>query len=279
MLSFFVSPALDDGAALAVLLFVPPFAGFVVGAVLSALGFLGRTVVSSFVFLWPFIQRGLQLLGIGLNRLRVMVFGWARQVANFGGFLWESALSPVVEAIQGAFGKLQTWLKRVFSPIAQVLKKINELLDKVYEKIVRPILRIFDVARATLRLLDKLGVEWAGRLEAMLFRIERRIFESFLQVRATLNTITNFVNNMLDLEGFLKRRLLLTSIGKYINEIWALLVNSGIRRDPFFGLKRAKGKYPAVDFDEAVSLFRQEIEDPGEGQLEGTARFTVHAFR
>ena len=141
-----------------------------------------------------------------------------------------AVLLSVKSFIQRTFGPLFTMLKnlvqrvsrildRIIGPIINFLDKVRDHVWAIYRDFVKPVLDIIEFIRLPLRILSAFGVDWAKRLDATLANLEDWITDNFRMVIGKLNKAIDFLDQIVDVNGMLKRFTLVKSLFRDIN-IW-----------------------------------------------------------
>lgn len=110
---------------------------------------------------------------------------------------------------------LERYLKDKFGPILRWLKLVKDHLDDFYKRFVRPIIDTIEFIRQLNRVLQVFHINLLRTLDATLAKIEQKIDEPFLWVRAHITEIENLVNRVLTLDGLFQRLTLIRSMAKY----------------------------------------------------------------
>ncbi len=175
--------------------------GSLVGDIISALVFLFKLIVSAFRFLFNGI---LTLAGYNVQ-------GFSDAGGLFGiqwGQFFKNIFGGLLNAIV-TFGK---WLKDIFGPVVKFLRTVSKWIDRIYNRYVRPILRIIRIARVFLNLLRQLGFKWAGKLDAILGKVQTDIQRGFLLIKQYLNVVIDLLNILADPTNLLRRPTTLLSL-------------------------------------------------------------------
>lgn len=124
----------------------------------------------------------------------------------------QRTFGPLFDMLRNLVMKISRILDRIIGPIIDFLVKVKEHVWAIYRDIVRPILDIIEFIRIPLRILSLFGIEWAKKLDATLAAIEDEIVENFAFVMGKLNQAINFLNEIVDVNGLLKRITLMRSL-------------------------------------------------------------------
>lgn len=124
-------------------------------------------------------------------------------------------IAPLVAKIAAIIARVSRILNRILGPVIRFLQKIRGWLLKFYDKVLRPIFDTIAALRAILKILDKLGVKAAGKLDDKLAEIEDEIRGAYLQLLGKTNEILDWLNRIVTLDGLLQRVTLLNSLYSY----------------------------------------------------------------
>lgn len=142
-----------------------------------------------------------------------------RFIARSARALYRDILVPLTDALKRFIDKIEAFLRRVFDPIIKIFDRIREVLNKIWDKIIRPVLDAIDKIRVALRLLAKLGVPFVAAIEKVLQAIQREIFERFVQVQNWVNQATFWLDLLLDPRGWIKSTPFLYTIYRYAGNV------------------------------------------------------------
>lgn len=197
-----------------------------------------------------------------------------RWIANAARGIFDHVLQPIVRAVQKWFERFRGFLDRVFGPIYKIFEWVNNFLDKVWSKVIAPILDVIDKIRLVFRFLETLGLEWAGAVDRWLQSLETRIYDAFREVRTFVNNIISWVDLLLDPRGWIRQVPFLWSIYQFSGNVLNLLMKLGI--DPLTKdrLKLHRQQYEPRPLGDVVQRFRS-------GELKGDFRIqqAVARFR
>lgn len=191
---------------------------------------------------------------------------------------WDHVLKPAFLKIDQFIRDAHSWLEKHLGP---ALRKLNELRKRINEwwmKYVQPFLLFLDVARAGLRVLSALGVDWARKLDGKLGALQTWITHWIVELNRRLNQVADWINVIIDEGGLFQRIVLLKSIARDAADAWNVLVGAkskAITADQSAALKLAvKGKkLPDVQADLALYL------RTGGGDLTATVDGAATAWR
>jgi hypothetical protein len=141
-------------------------------------------------------------------------------VYGFLGRFWTNVLRPFIGWAWRQFTELHAWLKRTFQPALDFLWKIRAKLLELYTRYVRPIVDAIETTRRILQLLATLRIEWARDLDRKLAALEARLTAPLLEALRAINFVTNWINRIVDFDGFFQRLTLVASLLKYERDAW-----------------------------------------------------------
>jgi hypothetical protein len=165
----------------------------------------------------------------GFNKL--LKFGW--QIANAVGaifnaikWLWGNVLGPLVHAVRAILSTLNRVLNKILKPILDAMKAQRQAILDFYNKFVRPILVAIEKVRRIIHLLQLLHIHIFDKLDQELARIEGKLLAPIYRMLFRVNTLGNWINYILNLQGLLYRGLLLGSINQNRGGTFSLLAGA-----------------------------------------------------
>lgn len=174
------------------------------------------------------------------SRIKDLAEAVAKGLARLGGLIkWlGGALKNLwVDILRPGIGKLFEWIQRLsdllrkwFGPIVKWIQRFRDEFLKIYNKYVKPILDIIDIARRVLRVAGSLGLDWAKDLERKLARLQEEISRPFMEVVAKLNQAIDWINRIITLDGLLQRFTLFRSLWVYRRDFVNFNINTGFRK-------------------------------------------------
>lgn len=233
------------------------FIGAIIGIIVSAFVSVASSVVSVLSIVVPiFVQV------FGVIRSVVTVLGrnagtFFRWIARGARSLLNDVIIPAIDSLQAYYDRFKAWLRVTFDPIIRIFDAVQRVMNKIWDKVIGPILDIFDKVRAALRLLAKLGVPFAAKLEGILRKISQTIFERFRQVQTWINTATFWLDILLDPRGFIRSTPFLFSIFRFSGNIVNLITKfadiSGFHRER---IVQVKAENPTAGVDVVSERFK-----------------------
>lgn len=188
------------------------FLGGLIAAIGTALGWLAdkaatiaAAVAAAFVKVALLVKAAAVWLWTHLKTWSIAIGRGIRQ-------LWSQHIQPFMVKVFGAIKEGLEHARRFFKPVFDALDKIRKILSDVWTKVLQPIIKVLEVARTVLRVLAKLGLDWAKDLEAFLAKIEQTIIQRFSQIVNVVNTVSSWLEALFEPWGILKQGPLLWSI-------------------------------------------------------------------
>lgn len=122
------------------------------------------------------------------------------------------------------FRALEAYLKAKFKPVLDWLKKVKLHLDQFYAKYIKPIIDTIEFIRKLNQLLMVFHINLLRKLDATLAKIEQKIEDPFLWVRAHITEVENWINRIVTADGLFQRLALIRSMSRYapawVNGFW-----------------------------------------------------------
>lgn len=157
------------------------------------------------------------------------VVDFGRAVGHAFEKLWSTVIRPAIRALVQAAHDVYIFVRDVANKILNVLKHVYHVFDWIYNRYVRPLLSFIDQVRRILQLLAKLGVDWAGKLDAILGKVQLWIYNAFELVRSKLNELVTILNLVLDPRLFIRSNVFLASVNGVAGGVLSLMVHHGIQ--------------------------------------------------
>lgn len=179
-------------------------------------------------------------LWIGIRAVAVALLEAARAIWAAIQWMWLHIIQPAFIAIREWIADAARFLKDVFGPLLEIVRDVISWVDLIYNKVLRPILSAMEIVSLILRGLGLLGVDWAKRADAWLYKLRVEIWRAFETVRRYLTDVRSILTLLLDPRGFIARAPFLWSVYAYGRSVWGVLVNFGV-----LGQRVAVGGVPA----------------------------------
>lgn len=193
-------------------------------------------------------------------------------------WLWTNGLRKLILQVYNLVRRLIDLLGRVIGPMLQAIHRLRELLNKLYDRFIRPVLSIIQQVRRYLQILHLFHIKWADKLDGILGRIQGRIIGPFLWVVRTLNGYGRWINVLITAGGVIQRPIFINSMWRYqrdwVNMFWfgqSTKAHGGATPDPV--------KTPAApDVAQVTDGFR-ELATVDSGMFAKPAADGLAAFR
>jgi hypothetical protein len=168
-----------------------------------------------FTFFNDTIQFLVSMVGRFIVFIRRLAFGALGILRTIWDRVFKRGLLKILDLV----GKLRAFLSRVFGPMLRWLRKIRDWLDKVYYPRLLKVINMIQRVRQLLQVLRIFNVAWAKRLDERLLRLETKIAEPYLRLRALLNDVATIINLVLDPSLIFHRNVLLASILSHLGVV------------------------------------------------------------
>lgn len=220
------------------------FAGVVsslLSTVLTSIADFFRYIWNTLVAIFDFLF-GLQAES---NTFNFSLFG---KVRAFFTNLWEKVIKAGLLRLYHWYRQFFDWLDRVIGPILRKLQWLINQIDKWYFKIFGPILNAIQTSRKILSIFRFFNLKWAKKLDERLYRLEKKILEPYLEIRAKINEIIQYIELITNADGILRASTTLRSIGAVFGALFGLIsarFNRGLDPVEAAQQKRDRERYRA----------------------------------
>jgi hypothetical protein len=187
------------------------FFQFIIAAVIQVFAWIGSAAVTVAVT----IAQAAIMIGTAIAHFAVLIAGVFARVWGFLADFWGKALRPFLDWSWKHIQALHAWLKSTFGPAIKFLESVRQQIDKFYKKWVKPIVDTIDAVRRVMQLLAQLHVPFAREIDAKLGALEQRIVAPIREVYARLNEAMNWINRIVDFNGYFQRLTLIASLMRY----------------------------------------------------------------
>jgi hypothetical protein len=150
---------------------------------------------------------------------------FARVVKALRSFLVD-VVKPLLLRADKWITRFFAWLKKTLDPILKILQRLRDQWLRLYAKWLLPIFTLFAAVRYTLKLLDRIGFDWAGDLEQKIGRLEDKLVLKIGLVAAAFNDVIDFLNKIITVDGLLSEYTLFTSHWRRAGDMFALMWNT-----------------------------------------------------
>lgn len=140
--------------------------------------------------------------------------------------VWNDIIKPVVQWVDAALTRLETWLRKTFEPVFRFFRAVRAQLDGIYKRFFAPVLDTIDVIRQTNRVLNSFHIHLLDALDGYLTNLEQKIQAPFMWIYGRLNLLTDWVNRIVTVDGLFQRVALLRSLERDVLYSWRILMAS-----------------------------------------------------
>jgi len=171
------------------------------------------------------------IVGQHIVRLGGIVAGVFKKTWDFFTTVWSSTLKPFISWSWQQMQRLHAWLKSTFDPLLKFLESVRRDILDFYAKWFRPIFDTIDALRSTLRLLELFHVPFARKIDDALAALEARLLRPIRFALEKVNEAINWIDRIVDFDGFFQRLTLVASAWKYERDMWSIWWGSVHRRE------------------------------------------------
>lgn len=143
----------------------------------------------------------------------------AKWVSGITRTLIKKWIPGIIAEVQGIYHKVRNWA----NPVIQTIHRIRQIQQAYFDTYVRPVLNFIQKLRQSLLILRLMHVKFATALDQRLADIEYQIMDRFDKVLIQLNTVSDYLNYILDptglFDGGLYMQTALRSIGALFNAL------------------------------------------------------------
>ena len=248
----------------------------------SFLGSLLRSILGAlqavFVFIWNTLVAVTRFLLTGLIAVANFLLRMFGHVGRFFQNLWEKWIGKGILKLLELYEKLVAKINKFLEPVIKFIKRIREIIDYWYNKIFGPILNLIQQVRGVLQVFRIFNLKWAKRLDEKLLRLEAKITQPYLILRAKLNEVITWLTLGTDPRLIISRNVLLGSFGKLLNGLNSLL--HGVRRRDLtasqeLSQERDRTRYSKESIDAHLETLRTKGLTDEDKAIEATMRKAV----
>lgn len=192
--------------------------GWVSSAIGSQIGALVGWITSSFDVLFGNIAAVDSFAG-GLGSAVANLFG---RLWTWLNDLWTWIHDKIVVRLMELLSRLHAILEKILGPILKHIRAAIALYKWYWLHYIKPLFDFLQRVRRALVIFRLLGFQWAKDLDAKIAKLESDITRSFLGVLVNLNTLSNWINYILDPFGLIAPNVWLASIKQSIGAILGL---------------------------------------------------------
>lgn len=250
------------------------FLGALIGLIVSVFVSVGSAIVSVLAVVVPIFVQVFSVIKSVVAQIASGAGRFFRFIADAARSLYADVLKPIVDAARTYYARVKQFLQSVFGPIIEIFESIQRFLNKVWTDVIAPILDALDKARMALRLLARLGVPFVAKIEEVLQRIQSEIFKRFQQVQGWLNTVTFWLDILLDPRGWIRATPFLYTVfrfgGNIVNVITKLADLSGLNRGI---VERERAENPTLSVNVIVERVKSGAIRESDAVQTAAARF------
>jgi len=185
-------------------------------------------LLSAIVYVWNTLVAVSNALASGLT------FTWLGSATLFkdiGGFfkwVWNTVILQTIAWILKHLQDLKDWLKEHFKSLIDFLHRLEDLQRRFWKNVIRPIINLIIRLRQIIAILRIFHLHFLDKLDRFLGRLEGKIFGNFFLIRAWINRLLTYIEILLDAGGFLRRSVLLASLGRAADDILLTATGRGV---------------------------------------------------
>jgi hypothetical protein len=187
------------------------FFQLLIALVVAAFQYIGNAAVTVAVT----IAQASIMIGTAIAHFSILVAGVFSRVWGFLGDFWSKALRPFLAWSWDQVQKLHAWLARTLKPVLDIVDRIRKYVDQIYRTWLKPIVDTIEATRRVFQLLAQLHVPFAREIDAKLAALESRLVQPIREVYARLNEAMNWINRIVDFNGYFQRLTLIASLVRY----------------------------------------------------------------
>jgi hypothetical protein len=180
------------------------FVNFIINLLVAIL----NAILQLFVFIWNVLVAVFNFF-----------FGVSVKQVGFARFIQDRVHGGFFSRLLDALKRLHVWLELRLAPLLAWLKKVRDWIDRVFNKYIRPILRIISKVRQVLAVLRLFGIDLARRIDRVLAQIQGTIGLVFATIRGALNLGIDWINALGDARK-LARMIILVTAGRRAVALW-----------------------------------------------------------
>lgn len=136
-----------------------------------------------------------------------LIYGALKALLDLIKLLRKKWLDDVLPKLKKALEKIQRILDKILKPIRDALKAQRDAIMDIYTRFIRPLIVFLESIRRFIALLKIFHIHLLDKLDDQLAKLERRIMEPFLRALGRVNTISNWINFILNTRLLIFRNL------------------------------------------------------------------------
>jgi hypothetical protein len=147
-----------------------------------------------------------------------------RWILNALRWIWERVLSPLIDEIGQAIGRIAVIIERVLKPYLDLIDKIRKHILEIYARWFLPIISFLQKVRQIVAILRLLHVPGMKQLDEKIARVEGKIIGTLQQIMYALNNQGGLMNILMTARMTIQHGVLVRSLyetqGAWINQWW-----------------------------------------------------------
>lgn len=200
-----------------------PIIGPILGGIASWL--FGGSDISGLTKAVKQLSQEVTNLGDSITRFTWSVADGLGGLWEADALIWDNFIDQFWTNFKNVWKALWKHLAETIPTILKILHDGRQLLDKIYQKYIRPLMNWIQLLRRWLTLLKLLHVPFAQKLDKILTQIQGAVFTPFLYVLRWLNGYGAWYNVILTADLILQKPVFLRTMyayqGEWINLWWA----------------------------------------------------------
>lgn len=181
------------------------FGGFDLDPGLGVLEGLIGSLIAALTYLWNVLVAIAQYLYSLLLVIAQAVVQFLEAAERLMVHLFETLYTDIIKPLIDELVKLEQWVNKVLSPVLKIIRRIQAWYNKYILPYQKLALQIISKVRQFLAIFRVFGVKWAQKLDADLAKIQTYITASIVDVIATLNTLTSWIQLVTDPTQILRK--------------------------------------------------------------------------
>lgn len=181
------------------------FGGFDLDPGLGVLEGLIGSLIAALTYLWNVLVAIAQYLYSLLLVIAQAVVQFLEAAERLMVHLFETLYTDIIKPLIDELVKLEQWVNKVLSPVLKIIRRIQAWYNKYILPYQKLALQIISKVRQFLAIFRVFGVKWAQKLDADLAKIQTYITASIVDVIATLNTLTSWIQLISDPTQILRK--------------------------------------------------------------------------
>lgn len=187
------------------------FFGLIITGVVAVFQWLAGAAVTVAVT----VAQAAIMIGTAIAHFSILVAGVFSRVWGYLSKFWGNVLRPFVGWAWKQIQALHTWLKNTLKPLVDFIERVRKYVDAIYQRWLKPILDTIEATRRVFQLLAQLHVPWAREIDRKLASVESRLLAPIRELYARLNEAMNWINRIVDFNGYFQRLTLIASLMRY----------------------------------------------------------------